>query len=60
MLDFIFKVLFGSNDSSSSEEVYRNGKTSEMRKKDGSIDHRGHSGFDRTPAQKEGDKSRRK
>ncbi|MFT8723718.1 MAG: hypothetical protein ABF759_14285 [Acetobacter malorum] len=28
-------------------------------KNDGSIDHRGHSGNDRTPAQKEGDKKRR-
>lgn len=33
---------------------------STMRKKDGSIDHRGHSGNDRTPSQKKGSEARKK
>lgn len=47
--------LFG-NDSDSAK---KNGVTSTDRKKDGSIDHRGHTKEDRTPSQKEGDKARR-
>lgn len=74
MLDIIFKLLSGiggnknkfefesdhESGSSSFGEMIRKCATSEMRKRDGSIDHRGHSGNDRTPAQKAGDRARRK
>lgn len=36
--------------------VQSHGLRSTMNKKDGSIDHRGHTGNDRTPSQKDGDK----
>lgn len=66
MFEFVVKVvsemIFGRSDSSDDigTTSYHRNKTSEIRKKDGSIDHRGHEGNDRTPAQKAGDKARRK
>lgn len=50
--------IFGNKDSKSQSETH--GVTSQKRKIDGSIDHRGHTENDRTPAQKEGDKARTK
>ncbi|WP_435250666.1 hypothetical protein ACMAZD_26175 (plasmid) [Vibrio sp. nBUS_14] len=52
--------MFGKFFGGSSSKNTNAGLVSDKNKKDGSIDHRGNSGNDRTPSQKEGDKKRRK
>jgi hypothetical protein len=54
-----FDNIFGK--SSSGGPAQRHGAIADgKQKKDGGHDHRGNAGKDRTPAQKEGDKKRRK
>jgi len=57
LFDFIISVI--SNSRNNSDEQHIKWKCSTIYKKDGSINHTGHSGNDRTPAQKAGDKLRR-
>lgn len=54
--DTISKVLNSQKDSKSSQETTMTGRT----KNTGGYDHRGNSGDNRTPSQKDGDQKRRR
>lgn len=54
--DTISKALNNQKDSKNSQETTMTGR----KKNTGGFDHRGNSGDDRTPSQKEGDQKRRK
>lgn len=66
MLNFLKSLVgnnkgnFGEKPAASMKDHMVRHNISPLRKIDGSIDHRGHSGGDRTPSQKRGDQIKRK